>query len=319
MIRVTSLPKRSHGFTLIELLVVIAIIAILIGLLLPAVQKVREASSRTKCQNNLKQFGIAMHACHDANGFLPSGGWGWNWGGVPGLGAGVEQPGGWLYSILPYLEQTALANMGNGGTDAQKIADFNTRVGTPIALYNCPTRRTGGPWPNYYGYGYLGDWTNPQWAFPTVLARTDYAANAGNANSNEIDGGPGSLAAAATYGWGNTTVYNGISFRRSAIPLAHIVTGTSNTYMVGEKYLNPDHYRSGQDGGDNETMHTGFNNDVFRCSANLPMQDKKGTGDAFRWGSAHASGLNMAYCDGSVRVITYTVDLATHQAAGSRY
>src|SRR5882724_2892658 len=101
--------NTSHrGFTLIELLVVIAIIAILIALLVPAVQKVREASMRTQCTNNLKQIGLSLHMNHDAHKAFPSGGWGWNWIGCPGQGTGRDQPGGWLYNVLPYLEQGTL-------------------------------------------------------------------------------------------------------------------------------------------------------------------------------------------------------------------
>jgi prepilin-type N-terminal cleavage/methylation domain-containing protein len=294
------------GFTLIELLVVIAIIAILIGLLLPAVQKVREAASRTRCINNLKQISLAMHACHDANGYFPSGGWGWNWVGEPGRGSGKAQPGGWVYSILPYAEQQALSNLGNGTPFADPSR--YTRANTALPLFNCPSRRAPIPYPGNYAYQNMSP---PAGA---AYGRTDYAGCASSTGQVEYNGGPADLAAGDAM---NAVVWDGIFGVKSETKIAHITKGTSNQLLVGEKYLNPNNYLSGSDPGDNECMYTGLNNDVNRSTANPPLQDTRGTTDTFRFGSMHVGGTVVAQADGAVRIISYSVDPATFREYGN--
>jgi prepilin-type N-terminal cleavage/methylation domain-containing protein/prepilin-type processing-associated H-X9-DG protein len=301
-----SIARRA--FTLVELLVVIAIIAILIGLLLPAVQKVREAAARIQCQNNLKQIGLACHMNHDNYGFLPSGGWGWNWVGDPSRGGGPRQPGGWVFQILPYVEeQNVFTQAGSPNGALQMIA-------TPLKLFNCPSRRLGGPYPGnsfYFNYGGI---------VATQMARTDYAANAGDQAPDEIYGGPSSLAQGddPNYGWPYTGNFTGVIFQRSTVKMTDIQNGTSNTFLAGEKYLNPSAYSNGSDGGDNENMYVGFDNDISRTTDFPPQQDTPGYGNTFIFGSPHTGGLNMLHCDGSVEFVSFGVDPNVFRRAGNR-
>ena len=112
------MSTHRRGFTLIELLVVIAIIGVLIALLLPAVQAAREAARRSQCSNNLKQMTLATLTHEDTHKTLPSAGWGAHWMGDPDRGFGVEQPGGWAYNVLPFLEQGNLRQIGAGASGA---------------------------------------------------------------------------------------------------------------------------------------------------------------------------------------------------------
>ncbi|MDZ7615573.1 MAG: DUF1559 domain-containing protein, partial [Patescibacteria group bacterium] len=129
------------AFTLVELLVVITIIGILISLLLPAVQSAREAARRLQCANHLKQLGLACLNHEAALGYFPTGGWGWTFVGEPERGFDAKQPGGWAFNILPYLEQQALRDMGNGLSGQTRTDAITERIATPIAALNCPTRR----------------------------------------------------------------------------------------------------------------------------------------------------------------------------------
>jgi prepilin-type processing-associated H-X9-DG protein len=98
----------------------------------------------------------------------------------------------------------------------------------------------------------------------------------------------------------------------------HVKDGTSNTYFVGEKYINPQHYANGQDPGDNESMYRGDDHDVARWTADPPARDRPGLAYHKAFGSAHDSGFNMMFCDGSVRNLSFDIDIKTHRGLGNR-
>lgn len=330
--------SRLRAFTLVELLVVIAIIGILVALLLPAIQAARESARRQQCVNNLKQLAVACLNHHETAKHYPTGGWGWFWVGDPDRGFGKDQPGGWLFNLMPFTEESAAYSASSDGqrdvTTPQQREAIRKIITKPLALIMCPSRRAGAgttvfPKPNHDTFVANNSALNP--ANENVAGRSDYSVNCGSVHRNEIGPGPASLAAgdkqfpwctAGTTGKvrpvGCSEEINGISFERSEIATQHITDGTSKTYLCGEKYLNPLDYETGLDSGDNETWCTGYNDDNFRSAIDLPKQDRPGLSDSLVFGSVHSSGCNMAYCDGHVEFISYDIDLAVHQANGNR-
>ncbi len=278
--------KHPAAFTLIELLVVIAIIAVLIGLLLPAVQKVRAAAARIECANHLKQIGLAMQMHHDTFRVFPSNG-GWDgseeipsssgalfvpesiefdnpgfhlWGvGQPNQ-TPFQQTGSWAYAILPFIEQQ---------NNYQQRAWMN-----PLSLYICPARRLAAAQiaPAYDQYG---SYVSGGWAW----AKTDYAAN--------------TLA---------------IPNRPVCLALAQFTDGSSNAILVGDKAMDPQNYQTGTWYWD-EPFFLGGSGGTER-SQPVILQDRRGIAFSKNWGSAHDGGAQFLFADGSVHLIAYATPSA---------
>ncbi|MGA2798291.1 MAG: DUF1559 domain-containing protein [Thermoguttaceae bacterium] len=321
---------RARGFTLVEMLVVIAIIGILIGMLLPAVQAARESGRRLQCINNLKQISLAILNHENATKHFPTGGWGRMWVGDPDQGIAEKQPGGWAYNILPYLEQGILHNLGAGMTGPDKFAAAAKMIAIPMPEFICPTRRTAELYP--YHPGLDPKTFNADWA--DSAARTDYAINRG-VFSADVDAGDGPKSYDdPKYKWPDPARINGISFVRSTIKATDISDGLSNTYLVGEKYVNSQEYTSGQDPGDNASLCQGDSIDIARNVALIEYKDGKPQPplylpplkdmrtyfdyDYFSFGSAHPTTWQASLCDGSVHTISYDIDMELHYLLGVR-
>jgi len=337
------IPQR-HGFTLVELLVVIAIIGVLVALLLPAVQAAREAARRTQCINQLKQVGLAVLNLADSKGIFPTGGdkifpeiANYVENGVP---LGPEKQGlCWGYQILPYLEKANLANI-------TTQADLQSTI---VPDYICPSRRAPlviedllSPELQVTLSDYVGaipcgfeDYTESVRFFPDE-----------NANRRErFFGGPGSTYITAVPA---NEIYLGVIVRTpytvtnspragkirrrvpnvsSPVKFAMISDGTSNTLLVGEKFLRPDLYEGGS-WADDKGWTDGWDPDSMRSTCYQPLQDSlSGTAnnslygpatDVVNFGSSHPAGFNGVFADGSVHSINYDIDPQVFDNLGDR-
>jgi prepilin-type N-terminal cleavage/methylation domain-containing protein len=288
-------PRARRGFTLIELLVVIAIIAILIGLLLPAVQKVREAAARMKCSNNLKQLALGMHNYHDTMGLFP-------WGRSKGA---IDSPS-WAVLILPYIEQqnlwTRFTDPNINGTNYPMIVrGANPRV-TTHNLIRTQFRNTGAmkiPIQTYICPSVPGRPTVSQ-TFTSGTSSTE-----GICGDYGVNYGSGTSAADSENGvfqWSMGTPAYG---RR----IADITDGTSNTFLMGEKHLNKND--TGTWPGDfciyNSGSGAGWQTSGRKAGAAFPLAISPDDPLAGQFGSRHTGVVLFAFGDGRVAVVRTSI------------
>jgi prepilin-type N-terminal cleavage/methylation domain-containing protein len=319
-----------RAFTLVELLVVIAIIGILIALLLPAVQAAREAGRRTQCRNNLKQIALAGTNHHDVHRHFPTGGWAALWIGDPDRGYGKRQPGGWTYNILPFIEESAVRQIGIGATDAQKQTILKELAKRPLPYMNCPARRGPGVAP--YNSSAMVNVTLTTNVDP--FAYGCYAGNGGSIRGPSQSSGPANHAAGDAANWMSTATkdfisndFNGLFYYHSTISRRQVTDGLSHTIFFGEKHVTVEHYLTGMDGSDNQPMYQGYDIDTVRFTSGLypPLRDVPTLTSVpstaliySAFGSAHPSDFNVAMCDGSVHSLTYNIDIVVFGNLGNR-
>ena len=285
---------RRRGFTLIELLVVIAIIGILIGLLLPAVQKVREAANRIRCSNNLKQLGLGLHNYHATHGTFPASHSMWSEGARP---VAPFTGRGWILITLPFLEQDALYRQFEPSvTTTLWDPACATAMQTMLSILQCPTD------PDVKTLSTdQYQWTG------TLVARTNYKGVIGDTQM----GSGASIHTGTLPDCHNTTGCNGMFYRndyQEPVTIQQILDGTSNTFMVGEDVVAYNwHSTAYYANGDYASCHAPLN-----YMPNPP--DPSNWPNAISFRSLHAGGANFCLADGSVRFVTQAMDHNSYRA-----
>jgi len=325
-----STATDRRGFTLVELLAVIAIIGVLVALLMPAVQSARESSRRTTCNNNLKQMALASLGHLEQIGKFPSNGWynrNGEWGTLAAKGYGDMQPGGWAFNILSFLESDSVRQM----------SGFARSLAMPSA-FSCPA------FPSSFVRGDSGIGFNN-------YRISSYSGCAGTTSSESYNCPPpgglrwDQIAALPAgqretewrkcYGYpfpgsGVQLASNGVIAPLGRIRASHVSDGMSKTYLLGERaaQMSTDiSVRGGAaasgGGTEQENFYECFSGHVqgIYKNANLPPEPFRAgvfAGAPGTFGSRHPATCGMAFCDGSVRNVSFSVSSTVHQGLGTR-
>jgi prepilin-type N-terminal cleavage/methylation domain-containing protein/prepilin-type processing-associated H-X9-DG protein len=322
---------RHRGFTLVELLVVIAIVGMLMALLMPALQTARESARRSSCGNNLKQLYTACASHLLLLGHYPTGGWnaasGTNGMISPDRGADWRQPGGWAYTILPFMEEK----------NTHETVDTVLRNSLPVPAFACPTRRVSSIGP---GGVIMTDYAGNRgaWASSSPLSTTDtnrdttfgmlaavgtipstYSASALQTLQANMTTMSGTLNTTQAMFVSGSAATGGIIFIGSSLTPARIRDGASNTYLFAEKYVPQSAYTTGTTGYENPA-YAGDSPDTLRGGHRPPLSDATpwtGT-PAGAFGGPHSGIFNAAFCDGSVRPIDLGITAQIHFLLSAR-
>lgn len=312
------MQRKTQAFTLVELLVVIAIIGILIGLLLPAVQAVREAARQVQCRNNLKQLALACCNYESAYRYFP----GYAGEQSPAFVQFPRQPDlrkrgwNWVAKALVFMEQPILAERWGvyGAAESLTLSDQDREMlKTPLSGLYCPSRRSADAYPLLEDY---------HTRFGQLSSRMDYAMNGGPAIPDDLIGNETSNPGDST----SRTIVNmadGFWQLGSYTKPSSITDGLSNSYMLGEKAMSSNNYTNGKDFGDRAPItgwidHPESSNSNIRFAARPPHADRPNSCLAcHEFGSAHRTNWNAAFADGSVHAIYYEMDMAIHRGLSS--
>jgi len=307
--------RGARAFTLVELLVVVVIIGVIMSLLLPTMQTVRETGRATVCRNHLKELATGCRAHVTAHGIYPTDGWGFKWIGDPDRGFGRRQPGGWLFDVLPYIDQQALHDLGKGQSGSARSQAIRTQLTTPVDLFYCPTRRSPGLYQQRSPDPSEGQWEYNHPDDPgyiQMVVKCDYSANKGdNEGTHTYRPGPNSASGHASYDYPDSRECTGLFWWATEYTDGHVRDGQSITFMLGEEAFDfkmVEQWRA----GDPQNAYIGHDPDNSRLAGpEFPLiADFDPTdGRFFSFGGPHQGGCFFAFCDGRVDMVTWAVDL----------